>query len=587
MNTQDDEYAKLALETVAGPTTVSLPLAGPQPLTIGRRSVHQLQLCDAGVSRDHALLRRTGKGYIAQATKACGSGTVDERGREQWLLCDTGSTHGTYLNGVRLLAERDYPVQGGDLISIGPWTLEVVDRSAPANALATLATLDDGVEEQSVVTRIDTPGTEALAQHRLQLLLKCSELIHSAPDEASLAQAVLDAAVSGSGYANAALLRPLRNDQTVEVVACRGKIMGRGAAVQLSRSLIREAASGSPARLLRQAAATSEEASIVELQIDEAMCVPIKLESAPTAFLYLDNRAGATGSLPARAAPDAGAFTIGLARLAALALANLKRLDIQRRQERMEVELQAAAEAQRMLLPSRRGCHGERVPHSSRSDGWGTESPTPSPTLRSESKDGAPAPAASGAPGGFSYIGESRPGRYVGGDFFDIVPLDKGRLAVALGDVAGKGVSASLLVTASQGFLHAALEQHGDPALAVTQLNRFYHSRLQDNSFMSLWVGLYDARTLTLSYVNAGHGYAYLYEPGAAVRTLAEGDTIVIGVLPDYVFEPQTVALPAAGRTLVVSDGVIEQLSPTTGGGEAKMIFAGPPRSASRACTSV
>ena len=504
MNAPDGQSMNLVLEAVAGPTSVSLPLVGPEPVTIGRRSAHKLKLFDPSVSRDHARL-------------TCRTTTRDdEHGAEQWLLSDTGSTHGTRLNGVRLACGRQYPIRAGDLLAVGPWTLLVVDPSAPKPSRTTLATRDDAGFEQTIVSRLDARETESLAQQRLELLLKCSELIYSAPDEASLAQAVLDAAVSGTGYVNAAVLRPVTDDQHVEVVAHRGEVLGLGAAVQLSRSLIREAASGVPARLQRQASVSPDAASIVDLRIDEALCVPIKLESTLSGFLYLDNRAGVAGSTPA--APDAGAFATGLARLAALALANLMRLDIERRQERIEVELQAAAEAQRMLLPSRRGSHVC-----------------------------------------FTYIGESRPGRYVGGDFFDIVPFEHGRLAVALGDVAGSGISASLLVTASQGFLHAGLEQHGDPARAVTQLNHFFHSRCQDNSFMSLWVGVYDADARTLSYVDAGHGYAYLYEPDRSVRTLAEGDNLVIGVLPDYVFKPVTIPLPAGGRTLVVSDGIIEQ----------------------------
>ena len=55
--------------------------------------------------------------------------------------------------------------------------------------------------------------------------------------------------------------------------------------------------------------------------------------------------------------------------------------------------------------------------------------------------------------------------------------LPDGRLVVSLGDVSGHGVAASVLMTASQGFLHAALKDHGDLAKAVTDLNAFIHYR--------------------------------------------------------------------------------------------------------------
>ena len=58
----------------------------------------------------------------------------------------------------------------------------------------------------------------------------------------------------------------------------------------------------------------------------------------------------------------------------------------------------------------------------------------------------------------FRCTGESRAGRHVGGDFFDVISLSDGRLAVAMGDVTGKGIPASVLMTATQGFLHASLQ---------------------------------------------------------------------------------------------------------------------------------
>ena len=62
----------------------------------------------------------------------------------------------------------------------------------------------------------------------------------------------------------------------------------------------------------------------------------------------------------------------------------------------------------------------------------------------------------------YETCGDSIPCRAIGGDFFDIIDLGEGRLAVALGDVSGKGVAAGVLMTATQGFLHACLREHGD-----------------------------------------------------------------------------------------------------------------------------
>src|SRR5690606_25746527 len=151
------------------------------------------------------------------------------------------------------------------------------------------------------------------------------------------------------------------------------------------------------------------------------------------------------------------------------ALSNLKRKEIEQRHARIQAELHAGAEAQRWILPKREGNFGS-----------------------------------------IAYIGESRPGMHMGGDFFDVIPLGEDRLAVTLGDVTGKGVSASVLMTTTQGFLHAALQQHGDPHRAVVDLCRFVHPRRPESRFVTLWVGVFDAKARTLRYVDAGHGHAMM-----------------------------------------------------------------------------
>jgi sigma-B regulation protein RsbU (phosphoserine phosphatase) len=237
------------------------------------------------------------------------------------------------------------------------------------------------------------------------------------------------------------------------------------------------------------------------------------------AYLYLDARSRHAVPAPSRLRPSASAFCAALGRMASLALANLKRLDIEHRQALMEAELSAAAAAQRWILPRRQT-----------------------------------------RAAGFDCTGESRPGAYVGGDFFDLIELGPTRLAVALGDVTGHGVAASVLMTATQGFLHAALQEHGDVARAVTALNAFVHPRRSDDRFVTLWVGVFDAAARTLTYVDAGHGYAMMLgpEPGAFTPLIA-GDGLPVGILDDGGYTAQTVPLAAGARALVTSDGIPEQ----------------------------
>ena len=495
---------QLELRAVSGPTAVSFSLQQPGPLTIGRRSINSLQLHDPAISRDHAQLSfrpRHGPGDALMG---------------EWLLGDLGSTHGTWLNGVRLKADRSYHLRAGDLIVIGPWTLLVVDRSSSPRPGTALATVDETGKTGTVVSSPESETDTAMSRQELLLLQRCSESIHAARREVEIAEAVLDAALEGTNFTKAALLRPMIGDDVVEAISCRDLSLCRGAGPQVSRALVREAASGSAVCLQQDPAAQSAGQMRIEPENVVALCVPIRIETTLAGLVYLDSPL----NTPPRRPQDATAtvFVLGLAHLAALGMANLMRMDIERRQERIETELHAAEEAQRWLLPQREGHVGP-----------------------------------------FRYAGETRQGRDVGGDFFDVIPLDHERLAVVLGDVGGRGVSVSVLVSASLGFLHARLLELGDPAVAVDSINRFYHSRLAHSQFLKLWVGLFDAGKRALTYVTACHGCAVHVGSDGGCELLELGGSPPVGMKPDAEYEVRTVALTPGARILLLSDGFVGQ----------------------------
>ena len=87
-------------------------------------------------------------------------------------------------------------------------------------------------------------------------------------------------------------------------------------------------------------------------------------------------------------------------------------------------------------------------------------------------------------------------------------------------------------MTASQGFLHAAMMLHGDLGRAVRDLNRFVHPRRPETKFLTLWVGIFDPGKMTVSYVDAGHGYAVLEKSSEEFELLREGDALSDGFAP-------------------------------------------------------
>jgi serine phosphatase RsbU (regulator of sigma subunit) len=429
-----------------------------------------------------------------------------------WRVTDMRSRWGTYINGFKAGPEQDVILSDGDLIRISPFTFTF--SSSKPQSRGVESNNDADTHETLVRTiSLDGAGPAALANDLLGLLLEFAAGVQAQDSETALAEFTLDAAVRGTGLANAALLRPVDAAGRVEIIAQRSTAN----VTAYSRALLARAATGVVAEFRGQ---EDVSVSIVQMQVQAAICVPLMLGSTVAAFLYLDSRGAAAGAAPARLRPNAASFCLALGRIVSLALANLKRLEIERRQAALEAELTAGAEAQRWIFPPRQGKHGP-----------------------------------------FIYIGESRAGRYVGGDFFDVIPVDENRIAVALGDVAGKGIPASVLMTATQGFLHAALSQGFRPdalARAVNQLNAFVCPRCPAQKFVTLWAGLFNLSAQTLTYIDAGHGYAFLIKPDGSAQTLA-GDGLPIGVSTDTPYTPEVVALPRGAAALVVSDGIIEQ----------------------------
>jgi serine phosphatase RsbU (regulator of sigma subunit) len=436
-------------------------------------------------------------------------------GAAGWRLADLGSRWGTFLNGVKLTPQRDVPLGEGDLLRIAPWTFHFSLHGVPKRGLLA----DDDAGTHGTIIRSFAPAGDAavrpMAEDLLSLLLESAAAVYAAETEVALAEALIDAGRRGTGLANAAVLRPLDAGGRLEVIAAAQGRPSSNAPAGFSRSLLAAAGKGVVAELSASSGGDITQ-SIVQLGISSAICVPLMLGGAVAAYLYLDSRGGPGDVRGPR--PGAAAFCLAIGRMAGLALANLKRVEIEKRQAEIEFDLSAAAKAQKWIFP-------QRVTQFS----------------------------------GLTCTGESRAGTYVGGDFFDVIPLDEHRAAVTLGDVSGHGVAASVLMTAAQGFLHAALRHNPDIAGAVTDLNRFICPRRSSSSFLTLWVGVFDMGKRELTYVNAGHGYALFALTDGTFTMLDGGEDFPIGFEEESTYSSITERIPAGARALVISDGIVEQ----------------------------
>lgn len=482
-----NENAYLTVIGVGGTPLEPLHLDPAQgSRTIGRSARCDWVLADESVSRSHA-----------QFVHASGA----------WYLIDLGSRLGTWLNGVRIEPTRAAPVHAGDVLRIGPWALRIASTKLEPDTKPT-------VEDQASAVRPRADAAAAsLASDHLRLLLNCATALNNAPDERELASRLLDAALSGSGFSRGAVVRLVNQRGDVEVLAAASRGGGETRDISFSRSLLRAASQGELVWIdARSPAHTQHGESIARLEIHSAVCAPIMLGSSCAAYLYLDARGAER-----RTSPEAAVLSEALAHLGGLALAGLKRAELERRQLQFEEDLALARSAQELLLPA----------------------------LRDDLS-------------GFRYAFRMKPGLLLAGDLFDVVKLSEDRVAFLLGDVAGKGVGAAMTMAAAQSFLRAAVQAHPLDR-AISDTNRFICERSSGGRFVSLWAGIFSPASESFEFVDAGHGWWIIRGAAGSVRRCSDRGSVLLGIDPEAEFLVSQERLAEDERLVLFSDGAVEQ----------------------------
>ena len=127
-----------------------------------------------------------------------------------------------------------------------------------------------------------------------------------------------------------------------------------------------------------------------------------------------------------------------------------------------------------------------------------------------------------------------------------------------VGDVAGKGMPAALLMSSLQARVQVLFEDPGDLAALVTRLNRIIYIQLpQSNRFISFFIGVLDPKTGELNYVNAGHNPPLLARHDGTVERL-DCTGLILGIMPAARYEQQSVTLQPGDAVVLFSDGVTE-----------------------------
>jgi sigma-B regulation protein RsbU (phosphoserine phosphatase) len=164
---------------------------------------------------------------------------------------------------------------------------------------------------------------------------------------------------------------------------------------------------------------------------------------------------------------------------------------------------------------------------------------------------------------GFEVVADSRSCFQVGGDYYDFIPLEEGRLGLVVADVSGKGTPASLMMASVHAWLQATAGT-ARPTQVLERLNRFLYATTQTSRYVTLFYGELDPAGRRLAYVNAGHVPPYVRRTSGGEERLNVGGP-VLGLLDDVTLEVGEVQFGAGDLLAVVTDGVTEALGP---GGE-------------------
>jgi sigma-B regulation protein RsbU (phosphoserine phosphatase) len=166
---------------------------------------------------------------------------------------------------------------------------------------------------------------------------------------------------------------------------------------------------------------------------------------------------------------------------------------------------------------------------------------------------------------GVELCGYCQPARQVGGDYYDFIPVDDGAI-VCVADVAGKGISAALLMSVVQASLRGQLLQgrrHESLAEVVTRLNRQICASISPGRFVTCFCLELNYRDGTLHFVNAGHSPPLLVSKDNTVMSFRKLDIggPVLGLFSDAIFSEGTVQLASGDVLVAYTDGVSEAMN--------------------------
>lgn len=490
-------------------------------ITIGRSARNDLCIPDPFASRVHAEVRREG---------------------DEYLLQDLGSANGTLYNGSTV--QGVVPLTVGGRIQIGETEIIFNDGTYNSSMGATMITDNSGTSLPEATIAL------ASGDRTTSGLLEAIEGARTKPEEVT--SAAVGTATKGDLLAliskvGITLLSSATLNETLEqivslvfeaVPADRCLIMMRDEAnedlrvavarlrdrvgdvgeIRVSRNVLDEVVIRGKSVLTSDAQHDPRFASgtVVLQGVRSVLAVPLGVSEKVFGIIYADSPIA-----EGRFTEDHLKVLTTLASVAAIRVENTRLVEARLERERLERELALASEIQQRFQPT-------APPHVN----------------------------------GYELQGISFPCYEIGGDYYDFIEREDGRLVIALGDVSGKGTAAALLMSSLHAAVHAQAGSHDSLVSTISAVNRYLAENIPANRFVTLFYAELDPESGALSFLNAGHNPPLIVHSAGTVEQLASGG-LPLGIKPDADYREGRTQLQPGDVLVVYSDGVTEAQSPT------------------------
>ncbi|MCA9087129.1 MAG: SpoIIE family protein phosphatase [Planctomycetaceae bacterium] len=490
-------------------------LAGEESI-IGRLPDCAIQLASNMVSRNHARVFKQGEAYFVE---------------------DLNSGNGTFLNGEKIAGAQ--PLKHNDRLKFGPMLLRFESDSPPpqkadaaVQQIAELAetpaiTIDEQDESSTIMGAVDHGGGYGLLdvrpQEKLKAVLEISRALAGTLEVEKILPKILDTLFALFPAADRGCIL-LKNDQGQMVPrAMKHRRAGVDETVKLSRTILKNVLEQKQAVLSADAASDSRfdaSESISALTIRSMMCAPmLDLQGEPIGVINID-----TQNPVAQFRSEDLEIMLVIAGQAALSYEGAKLLQSFVEKQKQDSEMGIARNVQHALLP-------ESMPEVD----------------------------------GYEFFATYEAAQAVGGDYYDVIPLADGKLCLAFGDVAGKGVPASLVMSRMSSAVRTLVEHVSDPGDLVSRINDHMCAKAVEGRFVTFVLTILDTQNHHMWIVNAGHMAPMIRHPDGTIEEYGEEAIgVPIGVLEGFPFDVVERDIHPGETVVIYTDGVSEAMNPAS-----------------------